>query len=194
MLRIAGYPNLSHEGLKSSPFHGRWKLEFFKEARRMGYKKIVHLDTHMHPTCDLSTVFKVMDEQGGFFYGRGPWLNINENFVEFAPFLDIPIDKTSEIHFILGCVLGLNFSNKQVVKLFDEWEQRMRRVDQFYCIGLEEITFMALAWKYHLTSVPLACAIGDFPPNMSNPSNRDILFFFDLHRTQTRHGWGALYD
>lgn len=66
MIRIGGYPNLSHEGLKSSPFHGRWKLEFFKEARRMGYKKIIHLDTHVHPMCDLSDVFKVMNERGGF--------------------------------------------------------------------------------------------------------------------------------
>lgn len=194
MLQIGGYPNLSHGGLKSSPFHGRWKLEFFKQARRMGYKKIVHLDTHVHPLNDLSTVFKTIDEQGGFFFGHGPWLNVNKNFMDFADPLDVSPDQMSQIHFVSGCVLGLNFTNKQVVKLFDEWEERMQRVDKFYCIGLEEITFMALAWKYQLPSAPLSYTIGDFPPDMSNPVNRDVLFFFDLHRVQTRYGWGALYD
>ena len=194
MIRIGGYPNLSHEGLKSSPFHGRWKLEFFKEARRMGYKKIVHLDTHVHPTCDLSAVFQVMDENGGFFYGHGPWLNVNKNFMNFGPYLNIPPEQMPEIHFVSGCVLGLNFSNRQVVKLFDEWEERMRRVDQFYCIGQEEITFMALAHKYHLTATPPSYSLGDFPPDMANPSNGWMLFFFDMHRVPIRYGWGALYD
>ena len=199
MLRIGGYPNLSHGGLKSSPFHGRWKLEFFKEARRMGYKKIIHLDTHVHPMSDLNAAFKVMDEQGGFFYGRGPWLNINENFMNFASPLGVPADKMSEVEFIIGSILGLNFSNKQVVKLFDEWEDRMQRVDQFYCIGLDEMTFMALAWKYRLAPAPASYhsyyVLADFPPDMRNPDNRDILFFFDLHRVQTRiAGWAPLYD
>ena len=120
MIRIGGYPNLSHEGLKSSPFHGRWKLEFFKEARRMGYKKIIHLDTNVHPMCDLSAVFEVMEEKGGFFYDHGPWLDINKNFMDFAPYLNIPREKMAEIHFISGWALGLNFDNKQVVRLFDE--------------------------------------------------------------------------
>jgi len=194
MIRIGGYPNLSHEGLKSSPFHGRWKLEFFKEARRMGYKKIIHLDTHVHPLCDLNLVFDVMDQNGGFFYGHGPWLNINKNFMDFAPYLKVPHKKMHEIHFISGCVLGLNFEDIRVVKLFDEWEERMRRVDEFYCIGLEEITFMALAWKYHLVAIPPSYAVGDFPPDMSDPANERLFFFFDYHRVQIRQGWGALYD
>lgn len=193
MIRIGGYPNLSHGGLKSSPFHGRWKLEFFKEARRMGYKKIIHLDTHVHPLCDLDPVFKAMDETGGFFYGHGPWLDINENFLEFAPYLKVPYENIDQIHFISGCVLGLNFENKQMVKLFDEWDDRMQYVDRFYCIGLEEITFMALAWKYHFAGMPCSYVVGDFPSEPANPCG-GILFFYDLHRVQIRKGWGPLYD
>lgn len=194
MIRIGGYPNLSHGGLKSCPFHGKWKIEFFKEARRMGYKKIIHLDTHMHPMRDLSAVFKIIDETGSFFHGYGPWLEINKNFIDFASYLNIPPEKMNEVIFISGCVLGLNFANKQIVKLFDEWEDQLLNTKQFNCIGVEEITFIGLVWKYHLKHIPLTYTAGDFPPDMNDPANAEINFFYDLHRVQIRGGWGALYD
>lgn len=195
MIRIGGYPNLSHGGLKSSPFHGRWKIEFFKEARRMGYKKIIHLDTHVHPLCDLNAVFKTMDENGMFIYGTDSWLLVNKNFMDFAPYLGVPRERMHEIHFLCGPVMGLNFENAQVLALFDEWEERMEQIDKFYCIGVEEITFMALAWKHHLSGVAQNTYVaGDFPVDMSNPSNRRIYFFIDHHRVKIRDGWGALDD
>lgn len=70
----------------------------------------------------------------------------------------------------------------------------MRRVDRFYCIGVEEITFMALVWKYHLSGSPRSYAIGDFPPDMSNPANEGIHLYYDMHRVPIRQGWGSLDD
>jgi hypothetical protein len=194
MIRIGGYPNLSHGGLKSSPFHGRWKLEFFKEARRMGYTKILHLDSHVHPMCNLNPVFDILDENGGYFYGFGPWLDVNENFEEFGPYLGVPPNQIANIHFISGCSLGLNFTDKRVIKLFDDWDDRMQQVDRFYCIGLEEITFMALSWKYGVKPIPPAFVVGDFAPDMGLAENYWIMFFYDLHRVQTRQGLAPLDD
>lgn len=196
MIRIGGYPNLAEGGLKSSPFFGRWKTEFFKEALGMGYKKIIHFDSHVHPLSDLSFIFQIMEKNGVFCLGHGPWLNVNKNFIQFAGYLNIPLSQVEKVNFISGYVLGLNFSDPQIVRFFNEWEEKMRNIDNFYCVGLDEMTFMALACKYQLATTPPTnvYSSGDFPPDMSLPSNRSFHFFFDYHRTQIRNGWAPLYD
>ncbi|MES2121518.1 MAG: hypothetical protein V4492_01930 [Chlamydiota bacterium] len=186
MIRIGGFPNMIAEGIKSSPFHGRWKVEFFKEALRMGYRKIVHLDTHATPLNDLSLVFDILEETGCFYVDCGPWLKINENFVQFAEPLGIPPNEVEDVRFIIGCVLGLDFSNTKISRLFQEWDDRMQKIDQFYCIGIDEMSFMSLAWKYRLTGVPTDYVKGgEFLPEFTHPSNT-YLFFFDRERDYIR--------
>ena len=105
---------------------------------------------------------------------------MNSNSIQFSEPLDIPFSEAENIHFILGCVVGSNFSNQKIARLFQEWDNRMRNIDKFYCIGIDEMRFMALAWKYRLTGVknPGYIENGEFFPDFTNPS--DIhLFIFD---------------
>jgi len=186
MIRIGGFPNMIAEGIKSCPFHGRWKVEFFKEALRMGYRKIVHLDTHATPLNDLSLVFDILEKTGCFYIDCGPWLRINGNFVHFAEPLMIPQNEVENVRFIIGCVVGLNFSNPKISRLFQEWDDRMQKIDKFYCIGIDEMSFMALAWKYRLTGVsPGYVNNGEFLPELTHPSDT-FLFFFDRERDSLR--------
>jgi hypothetical protein len=187
MIRIGGFPNMVAEGIKSAPFHGRWKMEFIKEALRMGYKKIVHLDTHVTPLNDLSLLFEILEKKGCFYLDCGPWLRINENFAQFAKPLMIPPNEVENVHFIMGFAFGLNFSDKKISRLFLEWDDRMQKIDKFYCIGIDEMSFMALAWKYRLT--------GDSPslvksetslPELTHPSDT-YLFFADRERDAIRN-------
>lgn len=186
MIRIGGFPNMVAEGIKSSPFHGRWKVEFFKEALRMGYRKIVHLDTHATPLNDLSALFDTLERTGCFYIDCGPWLRINENFAQFAEPLMIPTDEVENVRFIIGCVVGLNFSNPKISRLFQEWDDRMQKIDEFYCIGVDEMSFMSLAWKYQLTGVSPSCVqSGTVLPELTCPSLTH-LFFFDRERDSIR--------
>lgn len=160
MVRIGGFPNMIAEGIKSCPFHGRWKMEFIKEALRMGYKKIVHLDTHATPLNDLSLVFDILEIKGCFYLDCGPWLRINGNFAQFAEPLMIPPNEVENVNFIMGFAFGLNFHDKKISRLFQEWDDRMQKIDKFYCIGIDEMSFMALAWKYRLTGdSPALCKV-----------------------------------
>ncbi len=187
MIRIGGFPNMLAEGIKSCPFHGRWKVEFFKEALRMGYKKIVHLDTHANPMNDLSFVFETLEKNGCFYFDCGPWLRRNGNFIQFAEPLMIPPDDVENVRFIVGCVVGLDFSQPKITRLFHEWDDRMQKIDQFYCIGIDEMSFMALAWKYGLTGVDASYVDnGEFYPWLTHPSNTH-LFFFDRERDYYRN-------
>jgi len=180
MVRIGGFPNLSEGGLKFAPFFC-WKQEFFKEALRMGFRKIIHLDSCMHPLCDLDDIFKIMEEKGYFL------MYTTQGCLQYLPrykntdYLNISPEQAKRIPWLPGYVLGINFDNKRVVKLFREWETSVKNIHQFFCLGWDETAMSILAWKYR------------FPPidkfenrvTYHQPSSNSLYFFyFDTTRVR----------
>lgn len=148
MIRIGGFPNLSEGGLQFCPFFGVWKNEFIKEALRMGFTKILHLDTSIHPLTDLNSVFESIENTGYYLLhsnqGVCPYLRYHQHLNYLKR------DRTA-VPWLPGYIIGLNFTHPKVVELFYEWDYGTKDFDHFNYFGSEEVIMTILAWQKGFT-------------------------------------------
>ena len=180
IIQIGGFPNISHGGLKLVPFSG-WKQEFIKEARDLGYKKIVHLDTSLHPLNDLSEMFKII-EQHGYFFLHHTWDWKSMAPPSYCKFLKVPFGER-DIPWVACYAIGFDFTNLAVQNLFEEWEKLMLPTEDFMMLGPDEFIITALAWRYRFKPVVYLhdCVYGgSMAPDKLDL--RGFLFSFDNRR------------
>ena len=118
---------------------------FFKEAVRGGFKKILYIDTAYHPLNDLSVAFDVMDKYGLFSYTVViDWVeNIYNGYIQH---LGIPIEQMHQIPWFDGHIVGLNFTNEKINQLFQKWDEEMHQEEGFCTIG-DDVPFTCIAWS-----------------------------------------------
>ncbi len=181
MVRIGGFPNLSEGGLKSCPFF-LWKQEFIKEALRNGFTKVVHLDTSMHPLTDMNSIFDAMETKGYYLmYSKMGSLQYLPTHAH-VDHIKFPPELSRQIPWLPGYIVGFNLSHAQGAKLFSDWDTALRKIDEFICLGWDEVVLTTLAWQNHLEpidSLDHRVYISDSPPINPHPS---WLFFFDTTR------------
>jgi len=180
MIRIGGFPNLSEGGLQFCPFFGVWKNEFIKEALRMGFTKILHLDTSIHPLTNLNSVFESIENTGYYLlYSVDTSCNLGNH--QHLTYLK---KDGNNIPWLPGYIIGFNFTHPKVRALFYDWDYATKDFDHFNYFGSEEVIMSILAWQKGLS--PTACYFhrvhnGAIAP----PENRATThyeFYFDASR------------
>jgi hypothetical protein len=181
MIRIGGFPNLSKGGLQFCPFFGVWKNEFIKEALRMGFTKILHLDTSIHPLTNLDSVFESIENTGYYLLysneGSCPYLGHHQHLTYLKR-------DGNSIPWLPGFIIGLNFTHPKIAALFDEWDYATKDFDHFNYFGSEEVIMTILAWQKGLSPTAyfghrVLYGTTEIPPNTA-PTHCD--FYFDASR------------
>jgi hypothetical protein len=150
LVRIGGFPNTTHGDLKICHVPYAFKVAFFREAQRLGYKNILWNDSAMHPLTDYAFVFKTMDERGYFFTTIGTLKrNASLHNLQAARSLGIDEEHYDKIFHISSGIFGLNMEKIEAQELLYNWHQETQRV--FPCITLypEELALSVLAWRLH---------------------------------------------
>lgn len=191
MIRIGGIPNISEGGAKLSLIPYTWRINFFKEARRMGFTKILYLESTLHPLTDLSDIFNTIDSYGLFSCHIGPW-PYNE-FIEYIKRVGIPMESSSQIPWLAGHLCGLNFTHEKISQLFDRWDREIHRMDGFCSLG-DDVLFNCLAWQLGFRASHSffdIVQVHDFPPSTVPPN---LILYQDNHKMAIREGWGLPHD
>lgn len=99
LIRIGGFPNLEQGGLKLAHIPYAFKVAFFQEAKALGYKEILWIDSEIHPLRDLEMIFAEIKKTGYFFISPGT-LQTNASYFpkETTDQLHIPQAFFSHIH------------------------------------------------------------------------------------------------
>jgi hypothetical protein len=164
LLRIGGFPNLSDGGLKFSPFMAMWKLEFFREALRMGFTQVIVWETSMHPLTDAGYLFECMKKTGYF---------------------KIYSSDTSNIPWTVPYVVGFNFDSDLGSQLFNEWDSAVKDFELFTCCERENYFICAIMWRNKCLPSGNYCTQtfeGTSPPDRQTILDKSLLFFHDVHR------------
>ncbi len=191
LVRIGGFPNVAHGGLKICHVPYAFKVAFFREAQLLGYKNVLWNDSAIHPLTDYAFTFNEMDARGYFFTAIGtlqttaPYHN-----PEAALSLGVDVNQYDKIYHISTGLIGLNMGKTEVKQLLDNWYNETQRV--YPCITLypEELAFSVLAsrlqcipysWFYHFV-----CEEKEFY-NLNVPiadlmRQRQLNFFLDFQR------------
>ena len=97
-----------------------FKASFFKEAERLGFKRILWLDTAVVPIAPLSDIFAMIKEKGYFVMGNthniGPYMN-----PQSAAFFGLTLVQTHKIPSCSAGLFGLDLTQKKSKTLLDCW-------------------------------------------------------------------------
>ncbi len=151
LFRIGGFPYMQKEGIKLCHVPYAWKIAFFYEALELGYKKILWLDTSMHPLKNLNEVFALIDKHDYLMFSPGFYLdypfNLKEHLPEPIASLGVPLTLLDQIPHIGGAVIGFNVEKAKSIKILKEWMEETKKVNP--CINWypEELCLSVIAWK-----------------------------------------------
>lgn len=148
LMRIGGFPNTAHGGLKICHVPFAFKASFLKEAQLLGYKEILWIDTAMHPLTNLEAIFFAIRKQGYFFTNVGSLLdNGNTHLPEAAATLGVTPQFYDQIPHISSSIIGLNMENPLSIQLLDEWLTAAEKVYPYMTCWPEELSLSIIAWR-----------------------------------------------
>lgn len=148
LLRIGGFPNTPNGGLKICHVPYAFKVAFLCEARSLGYKEVLWLDTAIHPLTDLTTVFAEIKQKGYFFTSIGSLQdNCPSHFYTAAKSLNILTEFYDQIPHISSSVIGLNMENSQAIQFLEGWLKETKRFYPNITCFPEELSLAVVAWR-----------------------------------------------
>lgn len=131
LYRIGGWPNTEAGDFALAPVPYAFKVCFFREAQRLGYKRVLWLDSSIIPLISLNTIFRQIEGQGYLVMGNsfmvGPLFN-----EKAADFFKISFDKTFQIPSCSSGIFGLDFSHPIALRALSLWYEAAKDPCAFY--------------------------------------------------------------
>lgn len=131
LYRIGGWPNVEGGSLTLAHVPYAYKACLFKEAQRLGYKRVLWLDTSIVPLVSLNTIFQMIQEKGYFAFANshsvGPYTN-NASCAYFG----ITRSKSQKIRSCMSGMFGVDLTQDIGKNLIDSWYLAAQDKKAFY--------------------------------------------------------------
>ncbi|HSX11035.1 MAG TPA: hypothetical protein VLF94_04900 [Chlamydiales bacterium] len=148
LLRVGGFPNTQNGGLKICHAPYSFKVAFLQEARTLGYRDVLWMDSAIHPLTNLEMIFSEVRKNGHFFISVG---SLQENAPghrpEAAATMNVPVGLYPLIPHISSSLLGFDLENERSVRLLEAWYQETGRVYSSISWFPEELSLSVMAWR-----------------------------------------------
>jgi hypothetical protein len=131
LYRIGGWPNVEEGDLKLAHVPYAFKPCFFREAKRLGYKRALWLDTSVMPVVSLNQIFETIKSKGYFAIGNGQFIGPLMN-KEAASSLGATLEECAKIPSISSGLFGVDFSKEKANLAVLKWYQAARDVTPFF--------------------------------------------------------------
>lgn len=120
--RVGGFPNIEGGDLTLAHVPFAFKVAFFKEMERLGYKKILWLDASILPAPDVSLnlVFKMISNIGLFIQVGDHVLDryMNEDCAEA---FGLSLEEAQAVFSCSAAIIGLDLTKPRIKNLLDAW-------------------------------------------------------------------------
>ncbi len=122
LYRIGGWPNCEVGDFALADVPYAFKVCLFKEAKRLGYKRCLWLDTSIVPLMSLNAFFSKIQNDGYLVMGSnfmvGPFFN-----EQSAKFFKLSMEEADQIPSCSSGIFGLDFSHPKARRALDLWHQ-----------------------------------------------------------------------
>lgn len=131
LYRLGGWPDTEGGSLSLAHVPNAFRVSFFKEARRLGFKRVLWLDTDAVPLVSLNTLFGMIAEKGYLAAGNthtiGKYMN-----PQAAAYFGLTVEDTQRIPSCSAGIFGVDFSTEIGRTIIDKWYKAARDSDAFY--------------------------------------------------------------
>lgn len=146
LCRLGGWPDAEGGSLVLAHVPYAFKVSFFKEAQRLGFKRAFWLDTAVVPLVSLNEIFKMIEEKGYFIMGNshmiGPYINESA-----ARALGVTIDEAQHIPSCSAGIFGVDFSNEKGKKVIDLWYKAALDKDAFFSSRSDQTALSVILYQ-----------------------------------------------
>lgn len=177
--RLGGWPNTAEGDLVLAHVPFAFKICFFREAKRMGYKRVLWLDTSILPVpvMSLNKVFWMIEQHGHFIQKNsheiGPFMN-----EEAAKSFGLTLQQTESIPSISAAILGFDFTNPSMRQVLDEWYQAAKDPVAFYSARSDQNALSIILHQLQISHLLPASTLGS-SDHLRKKLYRGIYFVMD---------------
>jgi hypothetical protein len=154
LFRIGGYPLIEQGGIRLAHVPYSFKVLSLIEASILGYENVLWLDSTIHPTNDLDSVFTTLSEDGVFLLGTSVTMNLD---YDYGLLSDIALTYSSlnkedlfHIEQISAAIIGISFKNSRGHDLIQEWYRLTGEVYPAMTLYPEQFLLSVAAWRTKL--------------------------------------------
>ncbi len=131
LYRLGGWPDAEGGSLTLAHVPYAFKVSYFKEAQRLGFKRVLWLDVAVVPLVSLNHIFDMIQDKGCFVMEAGPKLGGYLN-APTAAYFGLSVEQTKEIPFCSAGLFGVDLSQKIGRTLIDRWDRAAHDPDAFF--------------------------------------------------------------
>lgn len=131
LYQTGGWPDLEGGSLVLAHVPYAFKACFLREARRLGYKRALWLDTSVVPVVSLNEIFKIIAEKGYFIFDVNRRCGEVMNAKAAAAF-GITVEEAMKIPQCAAGIFGIDFTHEKTAKVVDLWYQAAQHPDAYF--------------------------------------------------------------
>jgi hypothetical protein len=148
IVRIGGWPNTEQGDLQLSHVPYAFKPCFFEEAKNLGYKNVLWLDSSIIPLKELTSVFKKIEDTGYFGYiSCHKVVDYSTNHILNT--FNIDRKMAEKILTVEGGVFGLNLASTEGQVILSEWKKSAIN-GGFYSARPDQNSLSIISYLLHL--------------------------------------------
>ncbi|HEY5259878.1 MAG TPA: hypothetical protein VIJ46_04450 [Rhabdochlamydiaceae bacterium] len=120
LYRVGGWPDVEGGSLTLAHLPYAFKVCYFKEAERLGFKRVFWLDAAIVPLVSLNDIFQTIEEQGYFTVGNTH--SVGQHFNTYAAAaMGITVEAAAQMPACSVGILGFDLTNERAKKTLDRW-------------------------------------------------------------------------
>jgi len=150
LYRIGGWPNIEGGDLPLVSVPYAFKVCFFREAARLGYKRVLWLDTSVTPIVSYDQQFSWIKEKGYLAVGNthnvGPYFNQRA-----ASALGLTLEESYAIPSTSAGILGVDLSSPQGRKVLELWYKAAKSPDAFFSARSDQNALSVILYQLGMT-------------------------------------------
>jgi hypothetical protein len=172
--RIGGWPNINAGDLDLAHVPFAFKVCFFREMQKLGYRRVLWLDASILPVASLNKIFKMIETDGLFIQANSHPVGIYMS-PETAAAFGITEEETSQIWSCSAAIIGIDFSNPYTANLIEKWYQAAKHPFGFFSPRSDQTALSILIYQKNLNSLmKSSTTLGE-----KNSIEEDTLFIMD---------------
>ena len=150
LYRIGGWPDVEGGSLKLIHVPYAFKVCMFKEAKRLGYKRVLWLDTSFKPLKNFNSIFHLIRRDGYFVTSLDRTSLRDRGSRKVQSAFELSDDEMLSIKELASGLIGVDFSSKTGVELIDRWYNAALALDPFLSPRPEQSALAAILYKMDL--------------------------------------------
>ena len=174
LYRLGGWPDAQGGSLALSHVPYSFKASFFQEAKRLGFKRALWLDTAVVPLVSLNDIFTMIQQNGYFVMGNSHMIGPHMK-PQAAAYFGLTHRHTYQIPSCSAGLFGLDFTNEAGGKVLDAWYKAAHDKDAFFSPRSDQ---NALSIILHQANISDFVDIDRMPHN-THEIKSDSLFLLD---------------